>query len=97
MFLHIDNARPHLVDEHIKSIGMTRLQHPPYSPDIAPCDFFLFGFLKFHLEGKVFKSDKELLQETETILKDISTETLHHVFDDGFLGWKNVMNGGEYI
>ena len=37
-----DNARPHKtkqVQEKIASMGMVELEHPPYSPDLAPCDF----------------------------------------------------------
>ena len=30
------------------------LSHPPYSPDSAPCDFFLFPKLKEHLKGTRF-------------------------------------------
>ena len=30
--------------------------HPPYSPDLAPCDFFLFPKLKTHLEGQFWDS-----------------------------------------
>ena len=28
------------------------LGHPPYSPDLAPCDFFLFPTLKKILRGR---------------------------------------------
>jgi histone-lysine N-methyltransferase SETMAR len=30
------------------------LDHPPYSPDLAPSDFYLFGPLKHHLSGNIF-------------------------------------------
>jgi len=32
------------------------LQHPPYSPDPAPCDFFLFPKIKSALKGTRFES-----------------------------------------
>ena len=41
-----DNARPHKtkqVLDKIASMGMVELEHPPYSPDLAPCDFYLFS------------------------------------------------------
>ncbi|KAI6651357.1 Transposase [Oopsacas minuta] len=44
-----DNARPHKskeVKEKIASIGLEELEHPPYSPDLAPCDFWLFDGLQ---------------------------------------------------
>lgn len=58
--LHMDNARPHLVDEYLDQLGMRRLVHPPYSPDLAPSDFYLFGYLKMALEGCFFKNEREL-------------------------------------
>ena len=35
-------------------------EHPPYSPDLAPSDFFLFPKMKEHLVGKRFASDEDL-------------------------------------
>jgi hypothetical protein len=34
------------------------LEHPPYSPDLAPSDFHLFGLLKNHLSGKRFVDEE---------------------------------------
>ena len=50
-----DNApahQAHLVTECLKSEKVTVLPHPPFSPDLAPCDYFLFPKLKYHLSGK---------------------------------------------
>ena len=33
------------------------MDHPPYSPDVAPSDFHLFLHLKKHLTGKKFDED----------------------------------------
>jgi hypothetical protein len=30
------------------------MPQPHYSPDLAPCDFFFFGYLKSQLEGMIF-------------------------------------------
>jgi hypothetical protein len=37
------------------------LPHPPYSPDLAPSDFFLFPNLKKQLKGIHFDSDEEVI------------------------------------
>jgi hypothetical protein len=50
-FLHLDNANPHRAPEHFECLGITRLPHPPYDPDLALCGFWLFGKLKRQLEG----------------------------------------------
>jgi hypothetical protein len=34
--------------------------HPPYSPDLAPCDFFLFSTLKRTLKGKRLQDVAEI-------------------------------------
>ena len=40
------------------------LDHPPYSPDLAPSDFHLFLHLKEHLAGKKFDDDDEMQEVT---------------------------------
>jgi len=39
------------------------LDHPPYSPDLAPSDFHSFLHLKKHLAGKNFDDDDDEVQE----------------------------------
>jgi len=80
--LHIDNARPHLVDDFLAENGLERLVHPPYSPDLSPSDFFLFGYLKMKLEGKNFSSDEELFLEAKRILFDIPKQMLIDVYSE---------------
>lgn len=41
--LHMDNASPHrsdVVQECLENMSIPVLKHPPYSPDLSPCDFF---------------------------------------------------------
>ena len=43
--LHHDKApanTSHIVQQFLARHGTAQLQQPPYSPDLAPCDFFLF-------------------------------------------------------
>ena len=42
--------------EHIVNLGWTVLPNPPYSPDLAPSDFHLFGPMKDGLRGQRFPS-----------------------------------------
>ena len=47
--LHLDNCPVHncrVTSNAIENSGFSRLPHPPYSPDLAPSDFSLFGYLK---------------------------------------------------
>jgi histone-lysine N-methyltransferase SETMAR len=53
IILH-DNAHPHaarLTLEAIAKMGWDILPHPSYSPDLAPSDYHLFGFVKDQLHG----------------------------------------------
>lgn len=54
-----DNAPAHkstTVREYLKESGLVVLDHPPYSPDLFPCDFWWFPRLKEMLEGRRFES-----------------------------------------
>jgi transposase len=85
LIVHADNARPHTakkVEEVLESTGLRNASHPPYSPDLAPSDFFLFGYLKEKMKGESFTSNDELLERVIQILNDIPPETLTKVFDE---------------
>jgi histone-lysine N-methyltransferase SETMAR len=48
IILH-DNARAHTADAVEDLLRLCRwetLEHPPYSPDIRPCDYDLFAMMK---------------------------------------------------
>lgn len=98
--LHWDNARPHVARqtlEHLAEKGVITLSHPPYSPDISPSDFFLFGYLKHMIEGRHFSSEEELVAALCEICATISKEVLSNVLR----GWKDrllhvISSGGEY-
>ncbi|UYV63656.1 hypothetical protein LAZ67_2005198 [Cordylochernes scorpioides] len=62
LFLH-DNARPHTSCKTVSTIiklGFEVLEHPAYSPDLAPSDYLFFGLLKKELKGKRFDSDEDV-------------------------------------
>ena len=55
--LHHDNAPCNTaisVIEFLAKKGIPAVPQPPYSPDLSPCDLFLFPKLKFHLKGRHF-------------------------------------------
>ena len=56
-FIHMDNAPAHtaaLTRQHLQNLGWTILPHPPYSPDLAPNDFWLYPRMKKGLRGQRF-------------------------------------------
>ncbi len=62
-----DNAKPHVVKiikTYLESEGITTIDHPPYSPDLAPCDFWLFDKIKQQLtDHETTESLKEQITE----------------------------------
>jgi histone-lysine N-methyltransferase SETMAR len=55
------NARPHTAAhtaETLRKLKFDVMAHPPYSPDLAPSDYHLFGPLKEALRGRRFTSDR---------------------------------------
>jgi transposase len=66
LVVHADYARAHTAQKcrtFCKENGLRLALHPPYSPDLAQFDFFLFGYVKERLKGMVFPSYEELLNE----------------------------------
>jgi len=60
---HQDNARPHtslVTRQKLLQLGWDILPHPPYSPDLAPSDYYLFRSLQNFLDGKTFTSNEEV-------------------------------------
>ena len=58
-----DNAWPHTSRQtqcELQRLELPTIPHPPYSPDFAPSDFFLFSLLKKHLKGNHYETDAEV-------------------------------------
>jgi len=74
VLFHHDNAPAHtsaLAKAKLVELGYELLPHPPYSPDLAPCDLFLFPNLKKLLAGQKFASNKEVAAATEAYFADL--------------------------
>jgi hypothetical protein len=85
LIVHADNARPHKskkVRQFMERNKMEMAPHPPYSPDLAPCDFFLFGAVKGRLQGRVFEEPDQLLTEVRALCQSYANQTLTRVFLD---------------
>jgi len=69
LFLH--NAPAHqalATQKKLAYLGFQYLDHPPYSPDLAPSNYHLFPGLKKQLKGRHFSSDAEVIAAVETWL-----------------------------
>jgi histone-lysine N-methyltransferase SETMAR len=72
VILQHDNARPHTARATVATITdlhFDTLPHPPYSPDLTPSDYHMFGPLKEAMGGKKFRSDEEVHQAVQEWLR----------------------------
>jgi histone-lysine N-methyltransferase SETMAR len=69
-FLHHDNTPAHtsLVRQCLTSKNITVIFHSPYSPDLAPCNFFLFPKMKLQLKGHSFDMTEEIHAESQEVI-----------------------------
>ena len=78
-----DNAPAHksaTVQEYLKESGLDVLYHHPYSPDLSPCDFWLFPRLKEMLAGHRFESHCGIGSAVYHCLQHIPKEDYRVVF-----------------
>ena len=77
---------PPLMCEAVKSFLASEkvkvLNHPPYSPDLSPCDFFLFPKLKKMLSGNKYTSRSSLCSAIYQCLQQIPKEDYLSAFRD---------------
>jgi hypothetical protein len=56
------------------------LNHPHYSPDLSPCDYFLFPKLKLPLKGRLFKDVQDIQGAVTSSLRVIPQEDVQRSF-----------------
>jgi hypothetical protein len=66
---------------------MTTLPHPAYSPDLAPCDFYVFLKMKLWLKGWCFISLEEIQAESQQVLNTLMPADFSECFQKGQNGW----------
>ncbi|UYV82643.1 hypothetical protein LAZ67_22000319 [Cordylochernes scorpioides] len=99
--LHHDNARPHtahLMTSFLAKNGTQILIQPPYFPDIAPNDFFLFPKLKAVLKGRHFDTRDDIIEKSPLALKSIPKEAYKNCFDNWEKRWRWCVEArGDYF
>jgi hypothetical protein len=74
-FLHLGNTPIPRANDDFDHFAITRFSHPPDSPDLAQCDFWLFDNLKTKLEGNICTSAMELMAKANEILMVIPSRS----------------------
>jgi transposase len=70
------------------------LSHPPYSPDLAPAEYFLFSKLKIAMKRKRFKAVSSIQQTVMRKLKAIREEAFSWEFDSLYEQYKRCAEAG---
>ncbi|UYV84533.1 hypothetical protein LAZ67_X002487 [Cordylochernes scorpioides] len=85
--LHHDNATSHtafIITNLLVRSNTPVIPHPPYSLDLASCDFFLFTRLKREMKGKHWETVKNIQHHVTTFLRRIPVEE----FQGAFQAWE---------
>ncbi|UYV70135.1 hypothetical protein LAZ67_7001931 [Cordylochernes scorpioides] len=99
--LHHDNAPVHaslLVRDFLAKNNTLMMPQPPYSPDLAPCDFFLFPKLKRPMKGRRYATLDEIKTASKEELKNILKNDFLKCFKDWKSRWhKCIISHGDYF
>jgi len=82
-FLLHDNASVHqavAVQEFLAWKQVCVLHHPPYSPDLSPCEYFLFPKFKLPLKGRLFEDVQDIQAAVTSSLQAIPQEDMQRSF-----------------
>ncbi len=86
-WLHHDGAPAHRADLVVNFLQATNtkvLPHPPYLPDLAPSDFFLFARLKRNMRGITFDSVDALKHCVDFELGQVAQWEFAHAMRDSW-------------
>ena len=94
---HQDNATVHnsiLVSDYLTKMGIKTVPHPPYSADLAPCDFWLFPKLR----GYRYETIEEVKEAVTKVIDTVTQEDLHGAFQKLLERYnKRIATGGDYF
>ncbi|GFR93434.1 mariner transposase [Elysia marginata] len=98
ILFHHDNAPVHTaraVTDVLAGYKWELLEHPRYTPDLAPCDFHLFPKMKKHLRGQRFKTEEDIIQATKVAIKNLDKCSYVTAFKDWLQRIEKCANNGE--
>ena len=77
-------------------MGIKTVVHPPYSPELAPCDFCLFHKLKEKLRGCRYETIEEMKAVTK-VVDMLTEEDIDGAFQKLFKRYKCIAAGRDYF
>ena len=74
-------------------MGIKTVLYPPYSPDPAPCDFFLFPKLR----GCRCETIEEMKEAVTKVIDTLTQEDFHGAFQKSLEQYKCIAAEGDYF
>ena len=74
-------------------MGIKTVPYPPYSPDVAPYDFWLFPKLK----GCRYEKTEEMKEAVKKVIDTLTQEDFHGAFQKLLEQYKCIAAGGDYF
>ena len=74
-------------------MGIKTVPHPPYSPDLAPCDFCLFPKLR----GCRYETIEEMKEAVTKVIDKLILEDFHGAYQKLLERYKCIAAGGDYF
>jgi hypothetical protein len=78
----------------LDEIRLIRWDHPPYSPDIAPSDFWFFGWSKREMKGQAFSGREVVKTFLLEIWVKMDSGQLFSVFNEWMKRFEYVIESG---
>ena len=91
LFLH-DNASAHTAAITVVFLDENQVQllpHPPYPPDLSPCDFFLLPEMKKRLKSTHLRASKMHVKRSRGLLKSYPNQPRYRSGPSGFTAWQS--------
>jgi len=92
---HTHTHTSHLVQQFLAKHGTAQLQQPPYSPDLAPFDFFLSPRLKKVLKGHRFEATEDIKRNSTKTQLDIGKVEFEECFQQWQKRWAKCVAAEE--
>ena len=100
LHFHQDNASVHnsfLVTDYLTKMGIKTVPQPPYSPYLAPCDFWLFPKLKEKLRGRRYETIEEMKKAVTKVIDTLTQEDFHGALEELLERYKCIAAGAGYF
>ena len=74
-------------------MGIKTVRYPPFFPDVAPCDFWLFPKLR----GCRYEIIEEMKEAVTKVIDTLTQEDFHGAFQNLLERYKCIAAGGDYF